>query len=269
MALADSGFRIIGTQRLEYRMIGPRPDAAPTLALLHEGLGCITLWGDFPDKLAKATGCGVFVYSRAGYGQSSPVKLPRPLSYMHEEARDTLPKLLYSIGFQRGLLIGHSDGASIAAIYAGSHQDHRVGGLVQIAPHFFAEDVTIASIAEMRKAYATTDLRTKLARWHADPDNAFKGWNDAWLDPDYVKWNISEYLAYIRVPTLIVQGEHDQYGTVKQIEVAEQECYCPVEVALLPGAKHSPQREAPEATLEVISDFVARVLAANKWVRAA
>jgi pimeloyl-ACP methyl ester carboxylesterase len=263
MQLDDSGFLTIGPQRLEYRMIGPRPDAAPTLLLLHEGLGCAGLWGDFPDRLAQATGCGVFVYSRAGYGQSSPVKLPRPLSYMHDEAGETLPKLLDSIGFRRGLLIGHSDGASIAAIYAGTHQDHRVGGLVLIAPHFFTEDSGIAAIAEAKIAYETGDLRARLSRWHADVDNAFKGWNEAWLDPDFRKWDITEQLAYIRVPVLIVQGEGDQYGTAKQIEVAEQECYCPVEVALLPGARHSPQREAPEATLKAIADFVARVLAAN------
>jgi pimeloyl-ACP methyl ester carboxylesterase len=263
MALADSGFRIIDDQRLEYRMIGPRPNAAPTLVLLHEGLGCVGLWGDFPDKLQAATGCGVFVYSRAGYGRSSPVTLPRPLSYMHAEARETLPKLLDSIGFQRGLLVGHSDGASIATIYAGTHQDHRVGGLVLIAPHFFTEDSGIASIAEAKQAYETGDLRARLSRWHADVDNAFKGWNGAWLDPDFRKWDITEQLAYIRVPILIVQGENDQYGTAKQVEMAEQECYCPVEVALLPGAKHSPQREAPEVTLKTVSDFVARVLAAN------
>ncbi len=124
MTLSDSGFLSIGNQRLEYRFTGPQPDKAPTLVLLHEGLGCVGLWNDFPEKLAAATGAGVFVYSRAGYGKSSPVSLPRPLSYMHDEARETLPKLLDAIGFRRGLLIGHSDGASIAAIYAGSHQDH-------------------------------------------------------------------------------------------------------------------------------------------------
>jgi len=269
MSLSDSGFLQIGDQNLEYRMVGPRPDAAPTLVMLHEGLGCVGLWNDFPDKLAKATGCGVFVYSRAGYGRSSPVRLPRPLSYMHDEARDVLPALLDAIGFRRGLLIGHSDGASIAAIYAGTHQDHRVGGLVLIAPHFFTEDTGIASIEEARKAYETTDLRAKLARWHQDPDNAFRGWNDAWLDPDFRQWNITEPLAYIRVPMLIVQGEDDQYGTVAQIEAAERECYCPVEVALLPNAKHSPQREAPEAALRAISAFVARTLEANAWVAAA
>jgi pimeloyl-ACP methyl ester carboxylesterase len=269
MTLSDSGFLEIAAQKLEYRMIGPRPDAAPTLVLLHEGLGCVGLWGDFPDQLSAATGCGVFVYSRAGYGTSSPVKLPRPLSYMHDEARDTLPQLLDAIGFQRGLLVGHSDGASIAAIYAGSHQDHRVGGLVLTAPHFFTEDMGIASIEEARKAYETGDLRQRLARWHADVDNAFKGWNGAWLDPGFRQWDITEFLAYIRVPTLIVQGEDDQYGTLKQIEVAQQDCYCPVEVALVPGARHSPQRDKPEATLQAIADFVARVLAMNDWVKAA
>ena len=269
MQLDDSGFLSVGDQRLEYRIIGPRPDEAPTLVLLHEGLGCVGLWGDFPDKLQQATGCGVFVYSRAGYGQSSPVKLPRPLSYMHDEAREVLPKLLETIGFRRGLLVGHSDGASIVAIYAGSHQDHRVGGLVLIAPHFFTEDPGLASIEEARKAYQAGDLRQRLSRWHADVDNAFLGWNGAWLDPEFRKWNITEPLAYIRVPILIVQGEDDQYGTVAQIEAAKRECYCPVEVALLPGVKHSPQREAPEAALQAISAFVARTLEANDWIAAA
>jgi pimeloyl-ACP methyl ester carboxylesterase len=259
MPLADSGFLDINGQRLEYRMVGPRPDAAPTLALLHEGLGCVGLWGDFPERLASATKCGVFVYSRAGYGKSSPVKLPRPLSYMHDEARDVLPKLLDAIGFKCGLLVGHSDGASIAAIYAGSHQDHRVTGLVLIAPHFFTEDAGIASIAEAKKAYEAGDLKPRLAKWHADVDNAFYGWNGAWLDPEFRNWDITEPLAFIRVPILIVQGEDDQYGTVKQIEAAQRECYCPVEVALLRGARHSPQREAPDATLEAISEFVEHV----------
>jgi pimeloyl-ACP methyl ester carboxylesterase len=264
MTLSDSGFLTLGSQRLEYRMIGPRPDAAPTLVLLHEGLGCVGMWGDFPDKLSAATGCGVFVYSRAGYGQSSPFPLPRPMSFMHQDAQDTLPQILDAIGFRRGLLVGHSDGASIAAIYGGSHQDHRVGGIVLIAPHFVVEDVTIASIAEMRKAYDTTELRARLTRYHADVDATVHGWSDVWLKGDFRQWDLTEFLAYIRVPVLIVQGEDDQYGTVRQIEIAQQECYCPVEVALMPGAKHSPQREAPEPTLKAISEFVARVFANEK-----
>jgi pimeloyl-ACP methyl ester carboxylesterase len=260
MTLSDSGFLDIGAQRLEYRMIGPRPDAAPTLVLLHQGLGCVGMWEDFPEKLQAATGAGVFVYSREGYGQSSPVTLPRPLSFMHQEAQQTLPQILDTIGFQRGLLVGHSDGASIAAIYGGSHQDHRVGGLVLIAPHFIVEDATIAAIAAMRKAYDLTDLRARLGRWHADADATVHGWSDVWLKGDFRKWDLTEFLAYIRVPVLIVQGEDDQYGTVRQIEIAQQECYCPVEVALLPGAMHVPQREAPEVTLQVVSDFIGRVL---------
>jgi pimeloyl-ACP methyl ester carboxylesterase len=265
MTLADQGlldpaFLDLGGMRLEYRMIGPRPDEAPTIVMLHEGLGCVGLWSDFPDQLAAATGAGVFVYSRAGYGRSSPVTLPRPLTFMHEEAKKVLPRLLDAIGFRRGLLFGHSDGASIAAIYAGSVQDHRVRGLILVAPHFFTEDMGIAEIARAKEIYETTDLRAKLARWHADADNAFRGWNDAWLDPDFRKWDITTELAYIRVPVLIVQGADDQYGTVKQIEAAERECYCPVEVALLPAVRHSPHREAPDVLLKTASEFANRLL---------
>jgi pimeloyl-ACP methyl ester carboxylesterase len=258
--LSDEGFLDIAGQRLEYRMIGPRPHDAPTLVLLHEGLGCVAMWGDFPDKLAQETGAGVFVYSRAGYGRSSPARLPRPVSYMHEEALTVLPALLSMIGFRRGLLVGHSDGASIATVYSGNIEDHRVRGLVLIAPHFFTEDSGIAAIAEAGEAYANTDLRARLARYHADVDNAFRGWNDVWLDRAFRKWDITEELAYIRVPILIVQGEVDQYGTPRQIAVAREECYCPVEVTLLPAVQHSPHREAPEAALAAVADFVDRLL---------
>jgi pimeloyl-ACP methyl ester carboxylesterase len=267
--LADQGLLDLGAMRLEYRMIGPRPDAAATIVMLHEGLGCVGLWGDFPDRLAAATGAGVFVYSRAGYGRSSPVTLPRPLTFMQDEARDVLPSLLAAIGFRRGLLLGHSDGASIAAIHGGTEQDHRVRGLVLIAPHFFTEDMGIAEIARVRAAYGATDLRAKLARWHDDVDNAFKGWNDAWLDPGFRNWDITDALAYIRVPILILQGEGDQYGTARQIEIAQQECSCPVEVALLPGIGHAPHREAPAATLRAVSDFANRLLRDHQEARIA
>ncbi|WP_407178117.1 alpha/beta fold hydrolase [Bradyrhizobium sp. STM 3562] len=260
MILQPSGFLRIGDSELEYRMIGPAPDQAPTIVVLHEGLGSAALWGDFPANLQAATGAGVFVYSRAGYGASSPVSLPRPLDYMQREALEVLPKLLDQIGFRRGLLVGHSDGASIAAIYAGGVQDHRLSGLALIAPHFMVEDVSVASIAEIRTSYETTELRTKLARWHKDVDNAFYGWNGAWLDPKFRNWDISDYLAYIRVPVAIVQGEADQYGTVRQIEIAQEECYCPVEVTLLDDAGHSPHREAPAATVSAISEFAKAVL---------
>jgi pimeloyl-ACP methyl ester carboxylesterase len=179
---------------------------------------------------------------------------------MHVEALDVLPKLLDAIGFRRGLLLGHSDGASIAAIYAGGVQDHRIRALAMIAPHFVVEDVSVKSIAEAKAAYEQGTLRTKLERWHRDVDNAFYGWNGAWLDEKFRDWDISEYLAYIRVPVLIVQGAGDQYGSLRQIEIAQEECYCPVDVAVIAGAGHSPHREAPEVTLAAVADFANRVL---------
>ena len=261
--LSPAGFLRIGEADLEYRMLGPEPEEAPTIVMLHEGLGSAALWGDFPDKLQAATGAGVFAYSRAGYGASSPVRLPRPLDYMHREALDVLPKLLAEIGFRRGLLLGHSDGASIASIYAGGVADHRLEGLVLIAPHFVVEDVSVASIAEIRTTYETTDLREKLARWHKDVDNAFYGWNGAWLDPKFRSWDISDSLAYIRVPVALIQGEVDQYGTIRQVEIAREECYCPVEVTLIKGAGHSPHREAAGQTLDAISEFATALLEAE------
>jgi pimeloyl-ACP methyl ester carboxylesterase len=259
-ALQSTGFLKIGAMDLEYRHIGPAPHEAPTLVMLHEGLGSVGLWGDFPHKLAAATGAGVFVYSRAGYGASTPVSLPRPLSYMHTEALEVLPKLLDTIGFRRGLLIGHSDGASIAAIYAGGIQDHRVRGLSLIAPHFIVEDISVTSIEGIKREYETGKLKEKLARWHKDVDNAFYGWNGAWLDPQFRDWDITEYLSYIRVPMQIVQGAQDQYGTLRQIEVAQAECYCPVDVAIIDGAAHSPHREAAAVTLDAIAEYVNRIL---------
>src|ERR1700726_4511023 len=234
--LAPSGFLTIGASELEYRMIGPAPDDAPTIVMLHEGLGSVGLWGDFPDRLQAATAVGVLVYSRAGYGASTPVKLPRPLDYMRVEALDVLPKLLDQIGFRRGLLLGLSDGASIAAIYAGGVADHRVRGVAMIAPHFVVEDISVTSIAEIKTAYETAGLRTKLERWHGDVDNAFYGWKGAWLAPKFRGWDISEYLAYIRVPVAILQGADDQYGTIPQAKSGEQDAYCRVDVTIFPAA---------------------------------
>jgi pimeloyl-ACP methyl ester carboxylesterase len=262
--LAPTGFLNIGGAELEYKWLAPQVADAPTIVMLHEGLGCVGLWGDFPDKLRVATGAGVFLYSRAGYGQSSPVMLPRPLDYMHREALDVLPKLLDEIGFRRGLLLGHSDGASIAAIYAGAHQDHRLQGVALIAPHFIVEDLSVKSIAEIKTTYETTELRPRLARWHKHVDNAFYGWNGAWLDPKFREWDISDYLAYIRIPVLVVQGVDDQYGTMRQVAIAQEECYCPVVLKVISGAGHSPHREAPGATLDAIVQFAEAALRADQ-----
>ncbi|MGB9366313.1 MAG: alpha/beta hydrolase [Xanthobacteraceae bacterium] len=260
MTLADQGHVEIDGARLEYRMIGPRPDASPTIVMLHEGLGSVSTWGDFPAKLSEKTGLGVFVYSRAGYGQSSTVTLPRPLDYMQREAADVLPVLLDAIGFRRGILLGHSDGASIAAQYAGTHQDHRVRGLVLMAPHFFVEPEGLAEIRNARTAYATTDLRARLARHHADVDVAFRGWNEAWLDPQFASaFDITDALAYIRVPILLIQGAADRYGTLAQVRAAQEECYCPVDALVMEGVGHAPHREKPEDAVGAVAAVADRI----------
>jgi len=260
VTLSDEGFLELAPLRLEYRMIGPRPAEAPTIVMLHEGLGCVGLWGAFPEQLAAATGAGVFVYSRTNYGKSSPGKLPRPVSFMHEEAIDVLPRVLAAIGFQRGILFGHSDGASIATIYAGSVQDHRVRGLVLMAPHFFTEDMGLAQIRRTNEDYESGNFREKLKRWHDDVDSAFHSWSWPWLNPEFRAWDITEALGYIRVPILIVQGADDQYGTIKQVEAAKQECYCPVETAILPGVRHSPHRDSLVLTRDTVAAFINRLL---------
>jgi pimeloyl-ACP methyl ester carboxylesterase len=246
----------VGGTALEARWHGPRPPEAPTIVLLHEGLGSAGLWGRFADDLARNTGCGVFAYSRAGYGASDPPARPRTVRYLHEEALEVLPAVLEAIGFERGILLGHSDGASIATIYAGGVQDHRVRGLILFAPHFFVEDVSIRSIERARVAFEQGDLKPRLARHHRDVDAAFYGWNRPWLDPAFRRWDIRESIGYIRVPILIVQGTADEYGTTAQIDAAREESYCPVDVALLEGAGHAPHLDRPAETLAAVTDFV-------------
>ena len=255
-----SGFLTIEGKRLETLCHGPAPDVASTVVMLHEGLGCVALWRDFPEQLAAATGLGVFAYSRAGYGQSDPAPLPRPLDYMTREARETLPAVLEAIGFERGILLGHSDGASIAAIYAGTVEDFRVRGLMLMAPHFFTEESGLAAIATAREAYENGDLRARLAKYHRDVDNAFRGWNDAWLDPGFKSWNIAETIDYWRIPVLAIQGDDDPYGTLAQIQEIENRIYSPLDVEILQGCKHSPHTEQPERTLAAVADFCARLI---------
>ena len=253
--LAATGALAIGDHHLEYRTAGRLAAGAPMLVLLHEGLGSAGLWGTFPEELAAATGLGVLAYSRAGYGRSSPVPLPRPISYMHDEALVVLPALLDRVGFERGLLVGSSDGASIAAIHAGRIKDPRVAGIGLIAPHFFVEDETVAGAAAAKLAYETGDLRAKLARWHDDVDVAFYGWNQAWVNPAFRAWDITDALCEIEVPMLIIQGERDDYGTARQIEAARRLSRGPVEAHLMPGVGHAPPREAPAQTVALIAAF--------------
>ncbi len=249
----------VAGKHLEAACYGPSPEDAPTIVMLHEGLGCIEMWQDFPEKLADATGFGVFAYSRAGYGQSDPVELPRPLDYMSREALKSLPEVLDAIGFKRGILLGHSDGASIAAIYAGSVEDFRVRGLVLIAPHFFTEPSGLESIARARRDYENGDLREKLARHHRDVDNAFRGWNDAWLDPGFEEWDVTEMIDYWRIPVLAVQGDQDQYGTLAHVQEIENRIYSPIDVEILAGCGHAPHLEQPERTLNTVTEFARRL----------
>jgi pimeloyl-ACP methyl ester carboxylesterase len=243
---------------LETGWWGPEPAEAPTLVLLHEGLGSVALWRDVPARLAAATGWGVFAYSRFGYGYSDTASMPRPMTYMHHEAQAVLPEVLRSVGIEHAVLIGHSDGGSIAAIYAGSGVSAGVQllGLVTIAAHFFVEDINIASIREIRAEYEVGTLRQRLARYHRDVDIAFRGWNDAWLDPRFRDFDITGFLPHIRVPILALQGAVDPYGTDEQLRIFEANAKAPIAVRLISGTRHSPHLEAADETLAAITGFV-------------
>ncbi|HET8729056.1 MAG TPA: alpha/beta hydrolase [Alphaproteobacteria bacterium] len=247
---------IANGRRLDYRWIDAARAGAPTLVFLHEGLGSVELWKDFPDRVAEATGCGTLVYSRYGYGRSDRLEGSRGVDYMHVEALEALPAVLADRGIENPILIGHSDGASIALIHAGAGR-WPVRALILEAPHVFVEDITVASIAEAKTVYETTDLGRRLGRYHADADNTFWGWNDIWLHPDFRAWNIEEYLPGVRCPTLLIQGEDDEYGTFAQLDAIEARVAGPVETVKLPSCKHSPHRDQPGATLDAMARFIA------------
>lgn len=261
MTLAPRELRAAG-HRLEWAWHGPPPDQAPTLVFLHEGLGSVSAWRDFPAAVASAAGMGALVYSRWGYGGSDPVSLPRPLTYMQDEALASLPEVLDALAIRACVLVGHSDGGSIALVFAGSGlpQTARLRGLVLEAPHVFVEDVSIESIAQADVAYRTGDLRARLARHHGpNVDGAFRGWNDAWLDPAFRAWNIEESLPRIRVPALVLQGEDDPYGTLAQVNAIERSSGGPVSRLVLPKCGHAPHRDKPDEVRGAIAAFVARL----------
>jgi len=231
------------------------PGDAPAIVLLHEGLGSVRLWRDFPAALATATGARVVAFSRFGHGDSDPPPRPRTPRFMHEEALEVLPAVLRAMDIDEPVLVGHSDGASIALIHAAAHP---VRAVVAIAPHVFVEDLSVASIAEARETFETTDLRERMGRYHRDAERTFRLWNDIWLAPEFRDWNIEDVLGAVTAPTLLIQGEHDQYGTMAQLDAIEAGVAGPVE-RLHPAARHAPQLEAPEATLTAIAAFVRRV----------
>jgi pimeloyl-ACP methyl ester carboxylesterase len=247
--------------QLEYQWHGPDPEQAPTLVFLHEGLGCVATWKDFPEQVAATTGCGALVYSRAGYGSSDPCDLPRPVRFMHIEALSTLPAVLDAFEIREAILIGHSDGGSIALIHTGGINDARVKGLILLAPHVFVEDLGLDSIRRIRDEYRNGDLRRRLERYHGkNVDNAFWGWNDVWLNPEFRAWNIEEYLPRIDVPQLLIQGEDDQYGTPAQIEAIERGVVGSNQKLLLRDCGHSPHFDRFEQTLAAINKFVRSLL---------
>jgi pimeloyl-ACP methyl ester carboxylesterase len=243
---------------IEYRLIpAARPDAG-LLVFLHEGLGSVALWKDWPDALCAATGRRGLVFSRYGYGASTP-RPPEehwPVEFMHDQAREALPALFASLGLEheRPILFGHSDGGSIALLYAALYPE-RVQAIAVAAPHVLVEDVTITSIEQARKAYLQTDLRGKLARYHDDVDSAFWGWNDIWLDPEFRAWNIESFLPAIRCPILAIQGEDDQYGSLRQIEAIRHRAP-QTQLCVLPQCRHSPQVDQPQATIEAVARFI-------------
>jgi pimeloyl-ACP methyl ester carboxylesterase len=245
----------LGEAQLEYRLWPG--EGTRGLVLLHEGLGCVSMWRDFPERLRAASGWGVFAFSRRGYGGSSPAPLPWPVSYMHDEARHWLPRVIEASGFEDVVLIGHSDGASIAAIHAAEAPHPKLRGLVLMAPHFFVEDVSLASIARAGAAYEAGELKPRLERHHgANVDNAFWGWNTSWLDPAFRDWDIRALLPHINMPTLLIQGAADEYGTLAQVEAAQGGIAAPLTTLVLPQCRHSPHRDQPEATLAAIVAFL-------------
>lgn len=249
---------VVSGLKLEYRDYPATREGRPTLMLLHEGLGCVTMWRHFPEKLAAATGCRLIVWSRAGYGGSEAYVAPRTPRYMHREAEEMLPALIAALGIDRPLLIGHSDGGSIALIFAGAYPDVPVGVAV-MAPHEFVEAVTLAGIREARVAWETTDLPKKLARYHhTQTERVFSDWNDTWLSPAYRDWNIEAYLPKIRCPVLAIQGEQDEYATMRQIEVIAENV-SGTQLVKLPQCGHSPHRDQEAAVLDALAAFVIRV----------
>ncbi len=240
-------------KRLETLWLSPVASGRPAIVLLHEGLGSIALWKDFPEIVAQRTGCGVFVYSRYGHGNSDRLTEKRTADYLHHEAEIVLPALLAEAGIERPVLFGHSDGASIALIYAGKYPDSPLA-LILEAPHVFVEELALKSIAAAKIAYETADLSRKLGRYHQHVDATFWGWNDIWLDPHFRAWNIESNLDSIRCPVLMIQGEDDEYGTVAQIEAIQARIPA-AEVLLLPRCGHSPHRDQLQAVLDGIAQF--------------
>ncbi len=250
----------VQTRRIEYEFIEPMRtwQQRPTIVFLHEGLGSRALWKEFPQQIAAATQCRALVYSRYGYGASDSLQGARGADFMHDEALVALPELLDKLEVERPVLLGHSDGGSIALIHAGGSQ-RAVSGVIAMAPHVFVEDLSIGSIRAAKLQYLRTDWRAKLARYHADPDSAFWGWNDVWLHPEFRAWNIEAYLPQITCKILAIQGEKDEYGTLEQIERIERGAPR-VELLRLAHCGHSPHRDQPREVIAAVTRYVNQLI---------
>ena len=251
---------VVDGRKLEFRRLPsahPREDAPPML-FLHEGLGCIAMWRDFPQQVADVTGCEAVIYSRAGYGQSDAMPLPRTVRYMHDEGLSALPQLIRALELESPILFGHSDGGSIALICAGG-TTLALSAAVVMAPHVLVEDITVAGIADAEQAWRTTPLRERLGRYHRDVDTVFRSWNDTWLSPEFRDWNIEPYLPAIGCPLLAIQGEDDEYATMTQIDRIAAAA-SDVELCKLADCRHSPHKDQPEAVIEAVRGFVDRIL---------
>ena len=252
----------IGDHTLEYERI-PGAGNRAVVVMLHEGLGSVSMWRDFPKLLAAHTAHTVVVYSRLGYGLSDrlpdgtdargPRRNLRQPDFMHREAFEALPALLQALDIDKPVLFGHSDGGSIALLYASQHP---VTGVIAMAPHVRVEDISISSIAEAREAYESTGLKTKLAPHHDDVEGAFRGWNDVWLHPDFRAWNIEAELPLIKAPVLAIQGEQDQYGTLYQIEEIQRR-NPRTRLFRIPACGHSPHRDQPDIVMGAVQSFLA------------
>ncbi len=250
--------------QLEYAWHGPRPDQAPTIVFLHEGLGCVSMWRDFPAELAAATGLGAMVYSRRGYGTSDPCELLRQPDFMHVEGLEVLPRLVEVAELREFLLVGHSDGASIALVYAGNPAGYGYQGLKGVmveAPHVMVEEISVQGIKQARQAFENGDLRQRLERHHGDNvDCAFYGWSLVWLENDFCQFNIEEYVACIEVPLQVIQGEGDDYGTPEQLATIGRALGDGVELNMWPDCGHSPHQERPEKVLAAMTRFIGESL---------
>ena len=247
----------INGREIEVRMIPGAVTGCPPLVFLHEGLGCVSLWRDFPDHVARRVGAPAMLYSRLGYGKSSGIDGPRTPSFMHDEALDTLPALLDTLKIYDPILIGHSDGASIALIHA-AVSNRPTTAVVLMAPHVMVEPISVESIARVTETYENTDLKTRLARHHTNVDDAFLGWSRAWLDPRFRTWSLAKECQALAVPALLIQGEDDEYGTLAQLDAIAELAKGPVQRVVLSKCGHAPHRDQEAAVLDAISGFIER-----------